>query len=138
MKTPIDGNWSDWTEACKLLESEIPVHSFTTWIQPLLPVAIEDNRLSFQVTSSFVRSFLENRYVSILSNALRQVTGHTWEIEFLLEKEVETLLSEIAAQKSSAAPANAASSNNSMQMLMLNPKNTCDTFVIGNHHDNAS
>ena len=87
MKSPIDGNWTDWTEARKLIESEIAIASYTTWIKPLQPIAVEDNNLYFQVSSSFVRDFLQKRYVNILSNALYQVTGHTWEIEFLLEEE---------------------------------------------------
>ena len=93
MKTPLDGNWSDWTEACKLLEAEIALPSFTTWIKPLQPVAMDGNKLYFQVSSSFVRDFLQNRYINILSNALRQVAGHNWEIEFLLEKEASDTFS---------------------------------------------
>jgi len=130
MKTPIDGNWSDWTEACKLLESELAVHSYTTWIKPLIPIAIDDNKLYFQVSSNFVRDFLLNRYISILASALRQVTGHTWELEFVLETDVDALMREMAAQQATATPSG--SSSSPMQMIMLNPKNTFDTFVIGN------
>ena len=129
MKSPIDGNWTDWTEARKLIESEIAIASYTTWIKPLQPIAVEDNNLYFQVSSSFVRDFLQKRYVNILSNALYQVTGHTWEIEFLLEEESKKLLEEIAAQQ---AAAHAETITAPGQVLMLNPKNTFDTFVIGN------
>ena len=131
MKSPIDGNWTDWTEARKLIESEIAIASYTTWIKPLQPIAVEDNNLYFQVSSSFVRDFLQKRYVNILSNALYQVTGHTWEIEFLLEEEAKNLLEEIAAQQA-AAHAETITAPGQVQMLMLNPKNTFDTFVIGN------
>ena len=131
MKSPIDGNWTDWTEARKLIESEIAIASYTTWIKPLQPIAVEDNNLYFQVSSSFVRDFLQKRYVNILSNALYQVTGHTWEIEFLLEEESKKLLEEIAAQQA-AAHAETITAPGQVQMLMLNPKNTFDTFVIGN------
>ena len=92
---------------------------------------MEDNNLYFQVSSSFVRDFLQKRYVNILSNALYQVTGHTWEIEFLLEEESKKLLEEIAAQQA-AAHAETITAPGQVQMLMLNPKNTFDTFVIGN------
>lgn len=127
MKTPIDGNWTDWIEACKLIESDIPRTSYTTWIQPLLPMAMENNTLYVQVSSAFVRNFIEARYVSILSNALSQVSGRTWEIVLVLEDQAKEIVSGMKppAEQRQAGSAQA-------PMLMLNPKNTFDTFVIGN------
>lgn len=127
MKTPIDGNWTDWIEACKLIESDIPRTSYTTWIQPLLPMAMENNTLYVQVSSAFVRNFIEARYVSILSNALSQVSGRTWEIVLVLEDQAKEIASGMKPQAEQRPAGNAR-----RPMLMLNPKNTFDTFVIGN------
>ena len=127
MKTPIDGNWTDWIEACKLIESDIPRTSYTTWIQPLLPMAMENNTLYVQVSSAFVRNFIEARYVSILSNALSQVSGRTWEIVLVLEDQAKEIASGMKPQAEQRPDGNAQA-----PMLMLNPKNTFDTFVIGN------
>ena len=127
MKTPIDGNWTDWIEACKLIESDIPRTSNTTWIQPLLPMAMENNTLYVQVSSAFVRNFIEARYVSILSNALSQVSGRTWEIVLVLEDQAKEIASGMKPQAEQRPAGNAQA-----PMLMLNPKNTFDTFVIGN------
>jgi chromosomal replication initiator protein len=127
MKTPIDGNWTDWTQACRLIESEIPKTSYLTWIAPLVPLAMEDHHLYVQVPSVFVRNFVEGRYVSILTNALSQVSGQSWEITLLLEDEAAKLTDSMTA-----VPDKNASASAQAPMLMLNPKNTFDTFVIGN------
>jgi len=119
MKTPVTPGWSDWAKACDVIRGELAPVSYDTWIKPLVPLVTEDNRLYVLVQAAYMKNIVEARYSSMIANALYHASGKNWEIILVLEDE---------AKKLTAPPQENAENG----LLMLNPKNTFETFVIGN------
>lgn len=114
-----------WEQALELMKPELTEISFNTWIRPLRPISLQEDRLVLETHSGFNRGMLESRYSFLIQNAVRQITGKNCEISFILPEEAA------AAQdlKKEQAPAPAVQRE---EVSQLNPKYTFDTFVIGN------
>ena len=114
-----------WEQALELMKPELTEISFNTWIRPLRPISLQEDRLVLETHSGFNRGMLESRYSFLIQNAVRQITGKNCEISFILPEEAA------AAQelKKEQAPAPAVQKE---EVSQLNPKYTFDTFVIGN------
>lgn len=109
-----------WQKALQLIKTEITDVSYDTWIKAIEPVIIKGEEIILSVPNDFTKSILEDRYVSLISNAIKQVASKTYYINFILSSE---------ANKYLETSGNAFSSD---VKSMLNPKYTFDTFVIGN------
>jgi len=109
-----------WQKALQLIKTEITDVSYDTWIKAIEPVIIKGEEIILSVPNDFTKSILEDRYVSLISNAIKQVASKTYYINFVLSSE---------ANKYLETSGNAFSSD---VKSMLNPKYTFDTFVIGN------
>ncbi|MGI6114672.1 chromosomal replication initiator protein DnaA [Luoshenia tenuis] len=114
-----------WEQALELMKPELTEISFNTWIRPLRPISLQEDRLVLETHSGFNRGMLESRYSFLIQNAVRQITGKNCEISFILPEEAA------AAQelKKEQVPAPAVQKE---EVSQLNPKYTFDTFVIGN------
>lgn len=109
-----------WAEVMKLLEEEMTSVSFSTWIEPILPVSLEKNSIVLEVPSEFNLGIIKSRYKDLIQNAVKIVTRRDLEIE-LCVKSAETKIQKEAS-----------TDDNTPQMSILNPKYTFSTFVKGN------
>lgn len=111
-----------WEETLKIIEEEMSTVSFETWIQPIIPCGIEENRLYLQVENVFYREMLEKRYLTLIQNAVKQAAHQEYEIVIITEEE------------KMAKPVPAAMEQKPENNLVrnLNPKYVFDSFVVGN------
>lgn len=115
-----------WNEALKILEEESssPV-SYTTWILPIVPYAIENNEFILQIGDSFYRDMLEKRYLSLIQNVVRKVTQKDYIVRIITDEDIEK--KELSKKTiSKILPDNKSPQNN------LNPRYVFDSFVVGN------
>ena len=111
-----------WSEALNLIKVELSDVSFNTWLKTIKPIAIVDDRFVLAVPNKFTRNILEGRYLNLIKNAVIQVTGEEYIIQFLIPGE------DINSDIGQSMDNNMDNSKRSQ----LNPKYTFDTFVIGN------
>jgi len=124
LQEKLDANWPVWVQARSLMESQLQKVSFSTWIEPMVPFALEGQDLYIVLPNFYVRNFVEGKYATYLESALSQVTGRAYQTHFILPEDVSKMKleeKEPAHDETNPSPA-----------LMLNPKYTFDTFVIGN------
>ncbi|WP_026476756.1 chromosomal replication initiator protein DnaA [Alkaliphilus transvaalensis] len=117
-----------WDKTENLIKTELTEVSFNTWIKAIEPISMEGNQIILGVPNDFTKGILNTRYVTLISNAIKQITSKKYEIEFVIptEDNIETIKKEHSkSQKSSSIDTSLSSTN-------LNPKYTFDTFVIGN------
>lgn len=123
-----------WEQALNIVKGEMSEISFNTWIKGCEPISLSDNLLKLKVPNSFTKGILDKRYKSFLIKGLKIVTSKNYEIEFLLESDLETLPT-IDETKEKKSPLNI---NKSLSIIndeiatSLNPKYTFHSFVIGN------
>lgn len=112
-----------WENTLNVIKVELTEVSFNTWLKAIQPVSISGNTFVFTVPDDFTRGILEARYVTLIKNALKQVTSNYYEISFVISDGNTIAESDIKEQ---------AEMVEELAKNFLNPKYTFDTFVIGN------
>lgn len=122
-----------WDQALNIVKGEMSEISFNTWIKGCEPISLSDNLLKLKVPNSFTKGILDKRYKSFLIKGLKIVTSKNYDIEFLLESDLEKLSSlEETKEKELPSAKNSLIINNDEISTSLNPKYTFESFVIGN------
>ena len=115
-----------WEKTLNIIKPELTEVSFTTWIKPVEPVSLKNNKITLGVSNTFAKDILVSRYTTLIANAFKQITSNKYEVEFIvLSKEGSAPFKE-RNNFDISSPSEVSSLTN------LNPKYTFDTFVIGN------
>ncbi|MBR2884586.1 MAG: chromosomal replication initiator protein DnaA [Clostridia bacterium] len=102
-----------WTECLILLEEEVTPVGFNTWIKDIKPLNMNDNTLTFSVSTSIIKNMVEMRYYDLIKNTVAQITGKIYNIEFVIGD-------------------NYSSQNKKPDYHNTYQKYTFDNFVVGN------
>lgn len=109
-----------WPKVLDLLKNELTEISYNTWIKTIEPVYFDSSTLELGVPTDFNKGILESRYITLISNAIKQVTSREYSI-------VVSVPSQESSKRRSEG-----NDNEELYNSVLNPKYTFDTFVIGN------
>lgn len=149
-----DTHVATWNECLKVIKDNIPLNSYNTWFNPIVPVKQENNVLTIQVPSHFFYEWLEEHYIVLLKKVIRKVIGIEGRLEYSIVMENNTKNSnpytvKLPASNSSSvknAPVNAPLSSTETQIRNpfiipglkkvnvdsnLNPTYTFENFVEG-------
>ncbi|MDZ4183615.1 MAG: DnaA/Hda family protein, partial [Desulfuromonadales bacterium] len=127
-----------WADVLDVVKGELNTPTFKTWFEHTSPLDIVDDRLMIAVQNDFARDWLESRYSGLLTSALRQVTGLSLNLEFVVppeaagdapeptlpEPEDEDFVDEFPSPMLSA-------SRDGEPAGGFNPKYSFDSFVVG-------
>ena len=113
-----------WEKTLDVIKVELTEVSFNTWLKAIQPLSVRDNLFVFSVPDDFTKGILEARYVTLIKNALKQVTTEYYEIKFIIptEENYASMMKDSDERNMVEETVNSS----------LNPKYTFDTFVIGN------
>ncbi|MDF2590625.1 MAG: dnaA [Clostridia bacterium] len=112
-----------WDKTLDLIKVELTEVSFNTWLKAIQPVNLSDNVFTFSVPDDFTKGILEARYLTLIRNALKQVSSIYYDIKLVIgSEEKNSMREETIPEKPNEDQSNSS----------LNPKYTFDTFVIGN------
>lgn len=64
-----------WDSCLEIIKDNVNPQSYQTWFLPIVPVSLNDSRMTVQVPSHFFYEWLEEHYPEILRKALTQVIG---------------------------------------------------------------
>ena len=138
---------SIWLSAQQLLRSMLNPDIYNLWFQPIKAVSLEDDTIGLEVANDFCELWLQDNYLGLIKDVLAQATGQEFKVKFTVAvvapptppppAEVEPPKPAISepVETASAAPAPAKENG-----ALFNPKNTFDTFVVGenNNHSHAA
>jgi len=111
-----------WDEARNNMRNELMPLSFSTWIENVIPIAIEGNTLILQTSGNLNRNILENRYNDLIKNTIKYVTNQDYIIKYIIPEE-NTL--DLNKQKK-------LDSTDLFETTNLNPRYVFNEFVVGN------
>ena len=130
-----------WKNALAEIEQQISAANFSTWFQNTSIVENQDGHIIIGVKNSFYIKQLRNRYLDLISTALKNNNVQVTSIDFEVQTKSKTKVRprEVSASDlvSAKKPNVRRSSKPSATSTGLNPKYTLDNFVIGSNNDLA-
>ncbi len=124
-----------WGEIQALLknESDISNMSYKTFLETLEPVKVSNNIVVIKADNDLERNYIEKKYSKIIMIAINVVTGKTYDIKFVIPKELDTI-DDLFEKVDYSHTANVPFSTNTSKHNNLNARYTFDTFVVGNNN----
>ncbi len=117
---PMSTSTNPWDHVLELLHGEVSDYQYTTWFKPMKPIIIEPDRMIIQIADQFNINVIKSRYYLMIKNAIDISYGREFRIEFASEGAIPT---------TPAEPQRPA--RDDTMDVMLNPKYTFDSFVVG-------
>ncbi|MCR4740554.1 MAG: chromosomal replication initiator protein DnaA [Lachnospiraceae bacterium] len=116
-----------WEKIKKSIEREYSLTkiSYDTWIEPLKLHKIDEDEVIILIPSNQApaESYITNKYTLPFKVAISEALGKTYDIRFILEKEVKNLNKAADTEN-----------NIKYEKANLNRKYTFDTFVVGDNN----
>ena len=119
-----------WTQVLKLIEENTTAISYKTWFLTTKIKKIDEDARVFYLENSeeFVVKILRNRYLSLIEESIRTVTGEDFRVVVKTSSEYENVSTTTAA-----APAKPVLMDNKLKkQKIFNPRYTFENFVVGN------
>ena len=79
-----------WEKILDLIKEEMSSIGFNTWIKPLSPVSISGDSLILATNHDVARNMISRRYIDLIKNALIEITAREYNIEIILESEIDS------------------------------------------------
>ncbi len=111
-----------WEEARQNMKNELMPLSYSTWIENIVPIAIEGNTIILQTSGNLNRNILENRYNDLIKTTVKFVTNTDFIIKYIIPEENTLDLN----QSKDTSNTDLFETNN------LNPRYVFNEFVVGN------
>jgi chromosomal replication initiator protein len=128
-----------WGSAQEHLRSMLSADTYNLWFARLRPATLDSSSLVLEVVNDFCEVWLKDNYMSLLQDVVALAAGRQLQIKF----KVSPAGSASSPEPSPSAPAKAkpaepiAERNFHHAELNFNPKNTFETFVVGNNNNFA-
>ena len=121
-----------WTDIKETVQREYNLSSisYNTWIKPLELHKVENNIISILIPSDtgHALNYISTKYKSFFQVTISEMFNDTYEIEFVLESDVEKINSEEPEIKSNSVK------NINYENANLNSKYKFDTFIVGSNN----
>jgi len=111
--------------------------TYNLWFAPLRACAQENNSITLEVANDFCEVWLKDNYMGLLQDVIALASGRQLQVKFKVGSGNGPTkpAPQPAQSKKKAEPAPERTTVN--QELGFNPKNTFDTFVVGNNNNFA-
>ena len=103
-----------WEKVLDLIKDEMASVGFNTWVKPLRPVSVSGNNFILATDLAVTKNMVSMRYTELIKNALIEITAKEYNIDIVLEEDIDNTLKEEKKQASST-----------------DSKYTFDNFIVG-------
>jgi len=123
-----------WTKTTKQIRTLLNSETYNLWFSSVQPVSLNNSSITLEVPNEFSEVWLKDNYMDLLQDALTQASGRKLAIKFKVAEGNGEVAAPVKAARGRKTPAKKASAGE----LMFNPRNTFETFVVGNNNSFAS
>jgi len=128
-----------WSSAQEHLRSKLSADTFNMWFASLRASAIDNSHVTLEAANEFCEVWLKDNYMSLLQDALATAAGRQLEIKFKSMAGSPPMaglpaVSLLKAKLPAPAHHDRTGANGEPH---FNPKNTFDSFVVGNNNNFA-
>ena len=123
-----------WKRLLDAVRDDLPDAAIRTWLEPAVPIAVEDGRLVVGVPDQFAAEWNESKHADVLARAAGRVFAQPLGVAFRVQEERQQRpqMDFFVAPKPQAAASSATPS------APLNERYTFETFVIGKSNELAA
>ena len=127
-----------WPAAQENLRALLNPEVFKLWFAPLRAVEMDSESFTLEVADDFCEMWLKDNYFGLLRDVIATATGKQLDVRFRIAAHAPKANHAPAKSKpvepaTPAAPARSQSHAPAEAELGFNPRNTFDTFVVGNN-----
>jgi chromosomal replication initiator protein len=127
-----------WNTAQEQLRSKLSRDTYAMWFAPLRASALDGHHITLEAPNEFCEVWLKDNYTSLLQDAVAIASGCKLQVKFKIgtgnAPAVQTSPA-VSIKTKTAEPAHERAANS--HEPIFNPKNTFDTFVVGNNNNFA-
>jgi chromosomal replication initiator protein len=127
-----------WDFAQQHLRSMLSADTYKLWFETLRATALDGNSLVLEVSNDFCEVWLKDNYMGLLQDVVALAAGRQLQIKFKVGPGAgngSLAQAPVAALPKPKALETAAERNSHHSDLNFNPKNTFETFVVGNNNN---
>ena len=73
-----------WMEVKESLSNELPSHAYSTWFEPILPIAINETELVLEVPNQFFFEWIESHYRGMIESTLRKKLQNDFSVKYTI------------------------------------------------------
>ena len=127
-----------WSSAQEQLRAKLSKDTYNMWFAPLRVCGMDSSHVTLETPNEFCELWLKDNYLSLLQDAVAVAASRQLQVKFKIGAGTAPVASALAAVPAKARPAEslherAAASGD----LLFNPKNTFESFVVGNNNNFA-
>jgi chromosomal replication initiator protein len=128
-----------WGAAQAQLKAMLSADIFNLWFSPLRAIGVESNTIVLEVANDFCEVWLKDNYMGLLQDVLAMSCGRKLEVKFKVSNTPPSLAHAHAVTAPTkgkhSEPAHDKQGANGD--IAFNPKNTFESFVVGNNNNFA-
>lgn len=125
-----------WASAQEKLRTMLNSDIYNLWFAPIQAAALDGDSISLRVANDFCELWLKDNYLGLIQDVLMQASGHALKVSFRVSgeahKEEAKDLAPVIAKEPEELPDRSPGRD-----VAFNPKNTFETFVVGNNNNFA-
>ena len=122
-----------WGSAQEHLRSKLSADTYNMWFAPLRASAIDSSQVTLEAANEFCEVWLKDNYSSLLQDALAIAAGRRLQIKFKSTPGTAPVPAPAKSKTAAAVHQDRATAGDPH----FNPKNTFDSFVVGNNNNFA-
>jgi chromosomal replication initiator protein len=128
-----------WTAAQGHLRSMLSPDTYNLWFAPLRPCGSDVNSIVLEVANDFCEVWLKDNYLGLLQDVVALASGHQLQVRFKVGPGNQAAAPVAASpiQETPKAPELPIERASNTHDINFNPKNTFETFVVGNNNNFA-
>jgi chromosomal replication initiator protein len=135
MQSPAD---KTWTAAQDLLRTMLNADIYNLWFAPIQALGLEGDTITLAVANDFCELWLKDNYLGLIQDVLVHAAGQPLNVKFQVRGDQHPPMPAAEPKPSrSKEPEDLSHRNNQHRDFAFNPKNTFETFVVGNNNNFA-
>lgn len=71
-----------WNNCLRVIKDIIPLPSYKTWFEPIVPLSLTNDVLTIEVPTPFFYEYLEEHYIDLLRKTIRKELGASAKLEY--------------------------------------------------------
>ncbi len=123
-----------WTKTTKQIRTLLNTETYNLWFSAVQPLSVNQSSITLEVPNEFSEVWLKDNYLELLQDALVQATGRKLKIKFKVAEGNGIATTPAKATRGKKAAVGRKVNEGD---LIFNPRNTFETFVVGNNNSFA-